>query len=320
MFITTKSRAAGADISELFGYTPDDRSPKALKAKKSCACPFVGGTCSKTNHDQSVIYGVCSVSYGVKSSDRDIIICPKRLYVNNYACLRDVAEQVWGVSAVRGFVIGGSYESLRAQAAKHDTSIVAFGQGSGSEVGFTSGGSLSVDWVLQRYQKAPSGKLVAKDFICVEIQSIDTTGNYRNTREAYMEMTVASKCYPVPNSQHGLNWANVHKRLVPQLIRKGNVMLHAPRCLGMFFVLPDEVFQKFEEILPGLEKQNNHPKVGGLTVLTYALGEVPANGGIRSLERRRTVHYNLQDIALAFIAPSGPELGAAVDRQVERLL
>jgi hypothetical protein len=320
MPISTVSRASGADISELFGYSPDDRSSKALEAKKSRACPFLGGTCSKTNHDQSEIYGVCSVSYGVKSSDRDIVVCPKRLYVNNYASLRDVADHIWGVSSERGFVIGGSHDNLRSQAAKHTSSIVAFGQGSGSEVGFSSGGSLSVDWVLQRYEKTSSGRLVAKDFICVEIQSIDTTGNYRDAWAAYMGMTDPSKLYRVPNSGHGLNWANVHKRLIPQLIRKGNVMLHAPRCLGMFFILPDEVFRKFEEILPNLENQKAHPKSGGLTVLTYVLGPLPVNGSIRPLVRNRVVHYNLEDVALALIAPSGPEVGATVDRQVERLL
>jgi hypothetical protein len=320
MATSPTSRARGADISELFGYTPDDRSAIALAFKSNRKCPFVGGTCSKTNHDQSEIYGVCSVSYGIRSSDQDIVVCPKRLYVDQYACLREVADHVWGKSEDRGFVIGGSHGDLRSKALKHTSCIVAFGQGSGSEVGFSSGGSLSIDWVLQRYEKSSAGTLVAKDFICVEIQSIDITGNYRDVWAAYMSMNDPSKQYSVPNSGHGLNWANVHKRLIPQLIRKGNVMLHAPRCLGLCFVLPDAVFRKFEEVLPSLETQKIRPKDGGISVFTYVLGPMPTPGSIRTLINNRTVHYNIQDVALAFIAPSEPGLGERVDKQVAKLL
>jgi hypothetical protein len=315
----TQSRATGADIAELFGYAPDDRSPRALKIKLDRACPFVGGTCSKTNHDQSEIYGVCSVSYGVKSAEHDIVVCPKRLYTDSYACLKRVADETWGPSEDRSFVIGGSHAMLRAQALKCTSSVVAFGQGSGSEVSFTSGGSLSVDWILQRYETM-GGRLIAKDFVCVEIQSIDITGNYRDAWAAYMGMRDSEKRYLVPNSGHGLNWANVHKRLIPQIIRKGNVMLHAPRCVGFFFVLPDAVFEKFEAILPSLDKQSKRPQSGGLTVLTYALGPYSGPATIRNLVPHRKAHYNLEDVALAFIAPSEPGLGERVDQQVAGLL
>jgi hypothetical protein len=315
-----KSRSPGRDISELFGYSPDDRSKVALSVKLQRSCPFVGGKCTKTNHDKSVVYGVCSVSDGVKSSDNDVIICPKRLYANKYSCLKRIADEVWGLCQNRGFILGGTYESLRTKALRFSSSVVAFGQGSGKEVGFSSGGALSVDWVLQRYERTVHGALVAKDFICVEIQSIDTTNNYRKAWEAYMSMNEESVQYNVPVSDHGLNWANVHKRLIPQLIRKGNVMLHAPRCLGLYFVLPDAVFKKFEEILPSLNRQQSRPKKGSLTVHTYVLGKLPMPGEIRPISLCRTSHFKLEDVALAFIAPSEPQLGAEVDRQVELLL
>lgn len=123
----------------------------------------------------------------------------------------------------------------------------------------------------------------------------------------------------VPNSGHGLNWANVHKRLIPQIIRKGNIYSKIERCIGFYFILPDAVFKKFEEVIGDI------PLVGGphrenLSVITFRLGKNSSEGGQRKLEMVRQVHYSLGDIAAAFIANSGEGAPDQLDRNLSSIL
>jgi hypothetical protein len=314
----SRSRALGKDIAELFGYAPDDRSPIALQVKQRKDCPFVPGRCSKTNHDQSAVYGTCSVSNGSsqRNAGSEVIICPRRLYADNYRCLRNVAELVW--PNMTEFVVGGGYSQLKEAALETESPVIAFGQNSGGEVQFSCNGNLSLDWVLQSYRLTSVG-LEPVDYICLEVQSIDTTGNYRDAWSAYMNMTDSSRVYEVPDSGHGLNWANVHKRLIPQLIRKGNVASVAPRCRGLFFVLPDVVYRKFEEVIGNVEQEATFGQQN-LSVVTYSLGPIVAPGVIRSLQDQRIVHYNLKKVAEAFIAQKDPVSGDLLDSFVANLL
>lgn len=89
-------RATGRDIVEIFGFAPDDLSEEANKHWASHRCPFVDKTCSKTNHDQSVIYGTCSVTVGSEGT-KEVIVCPKRLYADQYKVLAEVAAATWMV-------------------------------------------------------------------------------------------------------------------------------------------------------------------------------------------------------------------------------
>ena len=62
-----------------------------------------------------------------------------------------------------------------------------------------------------------SGKLLS--FVAIEVQSIDTTGNYQAERLAYLEKgSFGGK------STAGLNWENVNKRILPQIIYKGHAL------------------------------------------------------------------------------------------------
>ena len=82
-------------------------------------------------------------------------------------------------------------------------------------------GGYFVDWVLAHV--SAQGELLS--FVAVEVQSIDTTGNYRKERETYLrEEAFAGK------STAGLNWENVNKRIPPQIIYKGHVLRARSRC------------------------------------------------------------------------------------------
>ena len=105
-----------------------------------------------------------------------------------------------------------------------------------------------MDWVLQSYD-TNGHTLVPMEFVGIEVQSIDITGNYRDTWDAYRQMKEGIPVTDVPSSGHGLNWANVHKRLIPQIIRKGNIYSKSERCKGFYFIVPEAVYQKFEEVI-----------------------------------------------------------------------
>lgn len=304
-------RAKGRDIIELFGYAPDDTTDQAIRTWEERLCPFVGGQCSKTNHDQSLVYGTCSVSNGVnKENGSEIIVCPKRLYANTHKIFSDVIRQAWPKQN-KNLVVCGSIEELKEQAMKTENPVIAFGQNSGKEIQVKSNGTLSMDWVLQSY-KVTENKLIPEEFVGIEIQSIDITGNYRDNWAAYKDLKLGEEIEEIPNSGHSLNWANVHKRLIPQIIRKGNIYEKTDRCIGFFFIVPEPVYQKFEEVIGDIEQQPL-PNKENLSVITLKLGPSVANGQIRELEIVREIHYSLGDIAAAFIGNSSKEAPQQLD-------
>jgi hypothetical protein len=246
-----------------------------------------------------------------------VIVCPKRLYAKKFAVLASIAHDLWGTSANEVFV-GGTLTDLRARAVKVAAPVVAFGQGSGTEISVTANVDLSIDWVLQRYANE-GGQLRAQDFVCIEVQSIDTTGNYIANRAAYMSLTNPAQRIRIPPSGHGLNWANVHKRLVPQLIRKGNITKLAKRCAGFFFVVPDSVYKAFENVI-GTIPFEQKPGRDVLSVITYSPGAFVPPGEIRDLTKIRTLHYKHDILAHAFITHTDPTATDSLDRKLKYLL
>jgi hypothetical protein len=291
------------DLVEIFGYAPDDLSPAARTLWALSACPFVSKPCSKSNHDGSVIYGTCSVttSYG------DCIICPNRLYDRGYASLRLVAAEAF--DGRTKFMMFDEYIAKRSTVAD---CVVALGRNSGREVNL--GRKMSMDWVLARITR---GRLI--EYTGVEVQSIDITGNYRDTWHAYKNISPRTKS--IPTSKHGLNWANVHKRLIPQLIRKG--LMYSRSTLvrhGLFFVVPEIVYKKFEEVLgydlPVVTRSGKDV----LTIHTYELTPYQRPGVQREAIVKRKIRVPLADFAERFV--SGPSLPPAqeLDLAIRRVL
>jgi hypothetical protein len=312
-------RASGRDIIEIFGFSPDDQSEKAAYFWEKEICPFTESACQKTNHDKSIIYGACSVTYGPKSKrGGDVIICPKRFYAKSYSCLADAARLIWP-SHSNNFVIGGDIEELRNSALRYDECVVAFGQNSGREIAIYSSGRLSMDWILQAYKRIGANELSSQGYIGIEVQSIDITGNYRENWQAYKNIHLKKKVRSIPNSKHGLNFANVHKRLIPQIIRKGNVYRDSELCKGFFFIIPEVVYKKFEEVIGEIRPLANSSKTA-LTVMTYTLGPSGQHGHMREVVLNRIVTHELQDIALAFIASKTPDASKELDLTMSSIL
>jgi hypothetical protein len=291
------------DLVEVFGYAPDDLTPEARNLWQLGACPFLGRRCSKTNHDQTITYGTCSVT----SPEGDIIICPNRLYANRYETLRRSVIQCYGSETP--MLLFSEYVERRNEKGRV---AVALGMNSGKEVRLAR--SLSMDWVIALIE---CGKLV--DYVGVEVQSIDITGNYRDTWHAYKNFDADTLV--VPSSGHGLNWANVHKRLIPQIIRKGLVYSRSNLVTkGLFFIAPDIVYRKFEDVVGAdIPKASLFDK-NTITVHTYGLDSQVQHGKQRQLLFLREVRFTIDDFSNRFI--TGPNLpqGEELDKAVKAVL
>ncbi len=310
-------RATGRDIVELFGYRPDDTSREAISAFQNALCPFTNSICTKTNHDQSVTYGTCSVSNGVnKANGSEIIICPKRLYARKHALFSHVLESAWPDRS-KDLISGGTLQELKDRASAAKNPVIAFGQGSGKEIQVKANGQLSMDWVLQSYENV-NNQLKPQQFVGIEVQSIDITGNYRDNWNAYRKIKEGENLTDIPKSGHGLNWANVHKRLIPQIIRKGNIYEKIERCVGFFFIVPDSVYQKFEEVIGDVPHASG-PSRENLSVITFRLGAEVQDGEHRNLELVRQVHHPINDIAAAFIANLSEDAPSVLDNSLRSI-
>jgi hypothetical protein len=275
------------DISELFGYPARDRSPEVVGIRERRVCPFLQGTCTKLDH-RGDSTGVCSVfnpKEGVET-----IICPNRLYFDNYRVLREVIEDAFGpdFSLIRPEGIG---------AVNHDgRKVVALGHNFGKEVrvplpkshGRKRTGSFFTDWVLAQITR--SGDL--GNFVGVEVQSIDITGNYRAAQAGYMKGIKHS-----PPSGHGLNWENVNKRILPQVIFKGRVLQREKSCeKGLYFIVPEAMYERILQRLGGgLEEYP--PGRGSVTFFRYALSRTAKPGQIRNVNRVEITRTNVETIA-----------------------
>ena len=286
-------------LVEVFGHAPDDYSAVARNCWALNACPFVGRACTKFDHTKTICYGTCSVT----NSEQEVIICPIRLYENNYETIRKVASDAFGDELPMLFF--DQYITAR----KHSLEcIVALGQNSGKEVKFSQ---MSMDWVLARIS---GGRLI--DYIGIEVQSIDITGNYRDAWYAARDMKPT-----IPPSGHGLNWANVHKRLMPQLIRKGLIYSRSDLVSkGLYFVVPEAVYQKFEEIIGSGIPLVDQPEKDTISVFTYNIGPTVPSGQMRTLKQERLVRFKLGEFANRFISGPNLPLGSVLDNKIREIL
>lgn len=300
------------DIAELFGYPAGHVSPDSKLFWDTKSCPFTSNSCTKKNHDGSIVYGTCSVS----SSEGNVIICPNRLYADKYMTLRVVASDVFGSIPFLTFpeYLEGNRTKSTILSDERGV-VVALGHNSGREVSI--GNQMSMDWVLAHVS---GGGIVS--YTGVEVQSIDITGNYRDNWHFYQQWRNSGSKPPraKPTSAHGYNWANVHKRLIPQLIRKGLIYSRSAKVNhGLSFVLPDVVFKRFEKILGSDFQQPNRTGADILTIYTYSLEDFDGIA-VRPLASKRKLQVTLSEFSQRFV--SGPNLpdGIALDQAVAGVL
>ncbi|WP_420181323.1 NotI family restriction endonuclease [Paenarthrobacter sp. TA1.8] len=246
-----------AHISEFFGHLATDKSEAAIRAAEDKHCPYLGETCVKRLSD-GTISGACALK---PATSGPVICCPIRLYADDYRIIRDVADRAFGPGMA--FVPG---PRARLESKKLGRPVVGvFGKRWGGELRLPQRqgvGGYFVDWVLALV--GPDAGLV--EFVAIEVQTIDTTGNYRASRLGLLEPSRR-----IVNSTAGLNWENVNKRIIPQLIYKGQVLQREEGCKkGLFFVCPTPVYQKVMTRLGGQAGLTTvHLQPAAITFLGY---------------------------------------------------
>lgn len=244
-------------VWEFFGYRSDDKSEAAKLAAKNELCPFSNKKCEKRLSD-GVVSGVCSVK---PATSEQVICCPIRLYADNYKILQDVVKIAFG----HGLEIMPGKIALDSAKDNSQKVVAVFGKGFGGELRLPQKdgkGGYFVDWVLALLDE--SGDL--EEFVAVEVQTIDTTGNYRSGRTALL-----TELRPIVKTSVGLNWENVSKRILPQLIYKGQVLQREELCRkGLFFVCPEQVHKRIMSRLDWSDGVAKYPlQPASITFLPY---------------------------------------------------
>lgn len=317
------SSLVAGTIYEWFGYRSDDPTSKAAQAAAQEHCPFLNDRCTKTGRG-GVRTGVCSTK--PTQSSELVTVCPKRLYFNKFEMLARIADDAFTGRTFKRDMNGlpslvPANQARHEAATNHTSQIGVFGgEGWGGEINLPAavqgGASYKVDFTLVLVD--PTGALEA--FAPVEVQSIDTTGSTSTARAALQagRNVVADTV--------GLNWENVSKRIIPQLVFKGLMLQGESQCeTGMYFVTPEPVFQRVMMRLGNatLKRLRNIPKQpGSITFVRYEydLTGNPAHGSPLPLTTLSPVTISTSDMSLAFISPENlPAAGSYETKIVRRL-
>lgn len=296
-------------IAEFFGYRAEDDSLVAKTAAVRQFCPFTSKACSKILARDRIISGVCAVRQKTSNSP-DVICCPIRIYAEDYKMLKEIAQKAFNCNL-------NLYSGRAAvpKAKRENGAIAVFGHGWGGELRLPQRqgqGAYFVDWVLARLDA--TGELV--EFTAIEVQTIDTTGNYREARNGLLDgrQIIADTV--------GLNWENVSKRIIPQLIYKGQVLQREDLCRsGLFFVCPTPVYERVLNRLGGKQKIPKFPTQPA-SIHFVAYDYLPGKreeGSITPLgiiEEHCTTVYKVQEAFSALDLPEGNVYRDAIRRSL----
>ena len=298
-------------ISEFFGYRAEDNSEKALKAVADRKCPFLGSACTKMLGRERTISGVCAIRQKTPGSP-SVICCPNRIYAEEYKVLRTIAKNAFNEDL-------GLYAGRMAVAkARQDCGAIAvFGHGWGGELRLPQRqgtGSYFVDWVLARLDG--NGELT--EFTAIEVQTIDTTGKYSDAQKALrQDRTIVADTV-------GLNWENVSKRIIPQIIYKGQVLQREELCrTGLYFVCPTPIYKRVLNRLGGKEKIPSFPnQPAAIHFVAYdyikPFSDVPVGSivPLDVIEEHCTTVYKVQEAFSAVNLPEGNVYGNAIRKSL----
>jgi hypothetical protein len=279
-------------IYEFFGFRATDRSQPATDHAARVRCPFLADTCTKPLRDGTPA-GACTLK---PATSGPVICCPIRLYADDYRILQDVADMAFGPGLP---LHPGASAKLAAQRTGSPV-IAVFGKRWGGELHLPQRqgtGAYFVDWILARLDS--SGHL--DEFVAVEVQSIDTTGNYQDARRGLLDPSRS-----IRSATAGFNWENVNKRILPQLIYKGNVLQREQLCTkGLFFVIPTPVFRKIMGRLGGQAGLLPYPlQSSSITFMAYDIdASVSVDGSSLPLVQEHVHTTNVGQVAQAFAGP-----------------
>jgi hypothetical protein len=170
---------------ELFAESTLNKSVKWDKVIEKQNCPYIAKKCIKVRKSESSIsIGTCTVAYGKENTN--VIICPHRLIENNQIFLDCI-------------------HLLSLHEPGNELHIL-------SEIAIPGG---SVDYVLV---SAKNGKV--KDFVGVELQTLDTTGSIWGYRQSFLESKGLKQADYDKTAAFGMNWKMTAKTILVQMHHK----------------------------------------------------------------------------------------------------
>ena len=284
-------------VTEFFGYAPLDAAATGHVAERRC--PYVKRDCIKPKH------GACSVQQVTETEP--VICCPNRMYGDNFRILAEIASEAFGAESV--LVRPAEVPALVLTRSMTGNEVAVFGRYWGQELplprplGVTAAGTRKyyVDWILAKL--GANGNVT--ELTAVEVQSVDTTGNYSDqirsffAGQAYTDGQGRKPGY----SDAGMNWENVNKRILPQIIYKGHVLRREAKCTkGLYFVCPKQVYDRIRDRLGG-HLHHYHPSAGTITFRSYELGPSVLAGCQRDMTLSGQFTTTVDQVALAFTSP-----------------
>lgn len=185
-------------VVELFGFAGDAAEINWPKVVTDQQCPFLGKRCYKIRKSNPEIsIGSCTVLYG--KQPEPIIICPTRLIE-------------------RGQIFVDCLHLLTTHEPGNELHLV-------SEVTVPGG---SIDYVLV---SAKDGKV--RDFVGIELQTLDTTGTVWPERQRLLKELGVSRDDNGEESakSFGMNWKMTAKTILVQMHHKVQTFEHVNRKL-----------------------------------------------------------------------------------------
>ena len=158
-----------------------------------------------------------------------------------------------------------------------------------------------MDWILAKVDAFGN----VSELTAVEVQTIDTTGNYSNQSDAFFNgATFKDAQGRIPGySDAGFNWENVNKRILPQVIYKGHALRREPKCTkGLFFCCPRAVFERIRDRL-GNSLHSYHPSSGTITFVSYTVAPEVTSQLPRPITLAETFTTTVDQVCLAFSSP-----------------
>lgn len=302
-------------IYEWYGMRSSDQSIAAADVVTHYYCPTLRRDCNKAGRT-----GVCSIE--TTQTSELVPVCPSRLYFDDHLFLRRIAGDAFSDLNVATRPSDGlptlmPWNAAKAAAAASGVSQVGvFGarpfEGElNLPVAIEGAGSPKVDFTV--FAISPGGDLLR--FVPVEVQSIDTTNS---TRESQAGLKDGRQ---IIQSGVGLNWENVNKRILPQLIVKGLMLQAEGKCThGLYFVTPEPVYKKIMLRLGGTDPLGKPKRLraipkqpGSLTFhrYDYDFSQPLLAGSPTPMKLLEPVTVSTSDLSLAFISPENlPASGA----------
>jgi hypothetical protein len=185
-------------VVELFGHSAEKKRKDWAKVVREQQCIFLGKTCYKVRKsDPSTSIGSCTVLYG--KHQEPVIICPTRLIE-------------------RRQIFTDCFHLLTTHEPGNELHIVP-------EVSVPGG---SVDYFLVSAKK---GKV--KDFVGIELQTLDTTGTVWPERQRLLKKLGVPRKDKAEASEksYGMNWKMTAKTILVQIHHKIQTFEHVHKKL-----------------------------------------------------------------------------------------